>query len=327
MTPKRIVVIGATGTQGGSVVETFCNEPRWTVRGLTRNTSSRASQALTAKGVEMVSANLDDVPSLVAAFQGAYAIFSVTDFWTGFRDPKNKSKLAPGQTMMEWAHDYELQQGKNVFTAAAQTDTLERLVFSALPYVTKWSKGKYTHVYHFDAEGRAVEYAWSACPELMKKTSVIQLGMYLTNTLWMPHYQPHQDGDGMYVFRTRMAADRKVPLIAAGEDTGPLTKALVNVEGGKTLLASREFVTLDEFAQTWGRALGVEAKYVATGPDEVWVAIPELQEDIEECADFITEFGFDGGNPSVVHPKDLGIPVNLGTLEKWIKKQDWSTVL
>jgi hypothetical protein len=195
MAPKLIVVIGATGTQGGSVVETFRNESGWTVRGLTRNTSSLASQALTAKGVEMASANLDDVPSLVAAFQGAHAIFSVTDFWTGFRDPANRSKLAPGQTMMEWAHDYELQQGKNVFAAAAQTPTLERLVFSALPYVTKWSKGKYRHVYHFDAEGRAVEYAWSTYPDLMKKVSVMQLGIYLTNMLRMPHYQPHKVRD------------------------------------------------------------------------------------------------------------------------------------
>ncbi|EXJ90794.1 hypothetical protein A1O1_03898 [Capronia coronata CBS 617.96] len=327
MALKLIVVIGATGTQGGSVVDTFLNEPGWTIRGLTRNTSSRASQALTAKGVEMVSANLDDVPSLVTAFQGAHAIFSVTDFWNGFRNPENKSKLAPGQTMMEWAHDYELQQGKNVFTAAAQTHTLERLVFSALPYVTKWSKGKYTHVYHFDAEGRAVEYARSTYPELMQKTSVIQLGIYLTNILWMPHYQPHKNADGVYVFRTKMAADRKIPLVATREDTGPLTKALVNVDGGKTLLAYRELITLDEFADTWGRALGVKTKYVPTGPGEVWVPIPELQEDIEECADYITEFGYEGGDPSVVHPKDLGVPINLGTVEEWIKKQDWSAVM
>jgi hypothetical protein len=102
-----------------------------------------------------------------------------------------------------------------------------------------------------------------------------------------------------------MAADRKVPLIATSEDTGPLTKALVNVDGGKTLLAYRGLITMDEFAETWGRALGVKAQYVATSPGEVWVAIPELQEDIEECANFISEFGFEGGDPSVVQPKDV----------------------
>jgi hypothetical protein len=138
----------------------------------------------------MMNADLEDVASLTTAFEGAYGIFSVLDFWTGFRDPSNVSKLKEGQTMLEWAHDYELQQGKNVFAAAAQTQGLERLIFSALSYATKWSEGKYKHVYHFDAEGRAVEYGHLHYPDLMKRTSVIQLGMYLTNTLYMPQYQP-----------------------------------------------------------------------------------------------------------------------------------------
>lgn len=190
MADKLICIVGATGTQGGSVVSTFLKERGWKIRGLTRNRNSPAAQALSAKGIEMVDANLDDVDSLVAAFHGAHAIFSVLDFWTGFREPANEAQLKPGQNMLEWAHDYELQQGKNVLNAANKTVDLERLVFSALSYVTKWSKGKYKHVYHFDAEGRAVEYGHSHYPGLMKKTSVIQLGMYLTNMLWMPHYQP-----------------------------------------------------------------------------------------------------------------------------------------
>jgi hypothetical protein len=103
----------------------------------------------------MVNADLDDVTSLTTAFQGAYAIFSVLDFWTGFFNPANESKVKAGQTMLEWAHDYELQQGKNVFAAAAQTQGLERLIFSALSYATKWSGGKYKHIYLFDAEGKS----------------------------------------------------------------------------------------------------------------------------------------------------------------------------
>jgi hypothetical protein len=123
----------------------------------------------------MVNADLDDLTSLTTAFRGAYAIFSVLDFWTGFFNPANESKVKAGQTMLEWAHDYELQQGKNVFAAAAQTQGLERLMFSVLSHATKWSGGKYKHIYHFDAEGRAVEYGKAHYPDLMKKTSVIQL--------------------------------------------------------------------------------------------------------------------------------------------------------
>lgn len=190
MTQKLICVVGATGNQGGSVVSTFLEEPGWKVRGLTRNASSDAARALSARGVEMVTADLDDVASLKTAFKGASVIFSMLDFWAAFSDPALQSKLKQGQTMSEWAHDYELQQGKNVLTAAAQTEGLERLVFSALSYATKWSGGKYKRVYHFDAEARAVEYGERQYPQLMMKTSVIQVGVYLTNMLQMPHYQP-----------------------------------------------------------------------------------------------------------------------------------------
>ncbi|KAK6369368.1 hypothetical protein LTS17_009711 [Exophiala oligosperma] len=324
---KLIVVIGATGTQGGSVVDTFLSESGWRVRGVTRDITSEKSRALSSKGVEMVEANLDDVSSLVRAFDGAQVVFSVTDFWTGFRDPSTLQKLEPGQSLMEWSHDYELQQGKNVFEAADKTKSLERLVYSALSNVTKWSGGKYKHVYHFDSEARAVEYATTIYPDLMKRTSIIQIGMYLSNTTWMSHYQPHKNSDGIHVLRTRIPADAKVPLIATDEDTGPLTLALVKVEPGKNLLAFRELITLQEFVTVWGRVNSVETKYEVTGPEEIWVDIPELRQDIEECADYIGEFGFDGGDPTVVHPKDLGVPVNLPTVEDWIKKQDWSALL
>ena len=71
MADKLIAVVGATGHQGGSVVSTFLNEQGWRIRGLTRNRNSPAAQALSARGVEMVNADLDDVASLTAAFQGA----------------------------------------------------------------------------------------------------------------------------------------------------------------------------------------------------------------------------------------------------------------
>lgn len=64
---KLIVVVGATGTQGGSVARTFLKEPGWRVRGIT---SSSASRRLEAKGMEMVSANLDQTQSLISSFEG-----------------------------------------------------------------------------------------------------------------------------------------------------------------------------------------------------------------------------------------------------------------
>lgn len=59
MAKKIITVFGATGAQGGSVVNIFLSDPRlkeeWAVRGVTRDTTKESSKALAAKGVEVVS--------------------------------------------------------------------------------------------------------------------------------------------------------------------------------------------------------------------------------------------------------------------------------
>jgi uncharacterized protein YbjT (DUF2867 family) len=39
-----IVVVGATGRQGGSVINALINSGKWTIRGITRNILSKDSQ-------------------------------------------------------------------------------------------------------------------------------------------------------------------------------------------------------------------------------------------------------------------------------------------
>ena len=187
---KLIVVIGCTGKQGGSVVETFLNEPAWRVRGTTRNPSSAKAKALDARGVEIVEADLDAPASLALAFQDAHAIFAFSDFWTLYNDPGNRSKVKEGQSFNEWTADRETQQLKNVIDVAANVPTLERLVISSLPNVTKLSGGKYTQVYHFDSKANAVEYGREAHPDLWAKTSVLMMGYFLSNLIALPMGRP-----------------------------------------------------------------------------------------------------------------------------------------
>ena len=108
-----LVVLGATGNQGGSVVTEYLALSPQThrIRGITRNAASKASQALASKGVEMVTADLDDVPSLRRAFDGASVIFGVTDFWGPYHDPNNKGKGKQAEMLQnEWAYHKEFQQ-------------------------------------------------------------------------------------------------------------------------------------------------------------------------------------------------------------------------
>lgn len=66
---KIIAVLGATGQQGGGVVNILSKTPGWKVRAITRNTSGDKAKQLEASGVEVVQGNPDDEASLVKAFE------------------------------------------------------------------------------------------------------------------------------------------------------------------------------------------------------------------------------------------------------------------
>ncbi|VWC35902.1 NmrA/HSCARG family protein [Burkholderia lata] len=77
MTFKTIVVLGATGQQGGAVVRSLKADGHWYIRALSRNPNSIAAKQLAADGIEVVAADLEDPASLRTAFAGALGVFSV----------------------------------------------------------------------------------------------------------------------------------------------------------------------------------------------------------------------------------------------------------
>lgn len=188
-TSKLISVLGATGNQGGSVVETFLTNG-WRVRAITRNTSSEKAKALAKRGAEVVQANLDDTLTLLKAFDGAQVVFAVSDFWGIYADPTYRSKAKAGQLFSEWSGQHELQQLKNSVDAAAKTSSLEHFIISSLPDATRESGGKYTHIYHFDSKADAEKYGKDEYPDLWAKTSVYIPAFFLTNFTQNPILTP-----------------------------------------------------------------------------------------------------------------------------------------
>ncbi|WP_052134550.1 NmrA/HSCARG family protein [Collimonas arenae] len=72
-----IVVLGATGQQGGAVIRSLRADGHWRIRALSRSPGSEAAQQLIADGIEVVAADMDDSASLRTAFAGAHGVFSV----------------------------------------------------------------------------------------------------------------------------------------------------------------------------------------------------------------------------------------------------------
>ncbi|KAF4963756.1 hypothetical protein FSARC_8239 [Fusarium sarcochroum] len=325
---KLIVILGATGNQGGSVANTFLSEPGWKVRALTRNTTSPKAQALASKGAEVVQGDLDEPATLAAAFQGAHAIFAVSDFWGLYFNPANRSKTKPGQALNEWAADHEEQQLKNVIDSAAKVPTLERFVLSALSNATKWSKGKYTRVYHFDGKARAAEYVQKAQPDLWAKTSVYQAGLFLSNFINLPMNQPVKNADGVAQFLATLDTDTKFPFIAPEEDSGSFVKALITKEpAGRNLIGYREYLSPNEIAAAFTKATGIKSEAVYTDTALSPGFPEELVGEMLDCFGYFNEFGYEGrDDPTVVHPRDLKSSPSLGTAVEYFKKQDWTQV-
>lgn len=202
--------------------------------------------------------------------------------------------------------------GKNIFQAASETSNLERLIYSSLADCINISGGKYSHVYHFDSKGHAVNHARDKYPELMAKTSILQATIYLSNWLNLPNLIPQKSPDGRYNFVSPFQ-DFKMPLIAAEEDTGPFAAALLKVSPGKNLIAYREKLSMEEFVNKWSQILRkdvtlVDPSKMAPQPDMDEEAKAFMQE-FAEGGQFFQEFGYAGEkvDKTVVTPSEVSI--------------------
>lgn len=115
---KTIVVVGATGQQGRAVTAHLLADD-WQVRAVTRDPGAPAARALAQAGAHLVSAEMDDVASLIAAAEGAHGLFSV-----------QPTVGSPG-TPAGFAADDEVRWGRNV-AEAAQAAGVRHLVYASL---------------------------------------------------------------------------------------------------------------------------------------------------------------------------------------------------
>lgn len=143
---KLLTIFGATGNQGGSVIDVILANPhlraKYSLRGVSRNAASESAKSLTAKGVGMVSASLSDLSSLELAVKGSYGVFGVTNFWD--KDVMSKT--------------IEIQQGENIFTAC-KSQNVTHYVFSSLPHAERITNGQLRNIQHFDGKAIVAEFA------------------------------------------------------------------------------------------------------------------------------------------------------------------------
>ena len=202
--PDTILVVGATGMQGGAVTRHLMRQRVCQVRCMTRRPDSEPARLLRQRGAEIVQADLDDPASLRRAVRGCHGIFGVTNFWE--------------------AYFREYDQGVNLIDAAAEAE-VGHLVLSTLPSSRKMSCGA-IDLPHFETKARMEEYAQSRNVPY----TFAHVAFYYEN--FLNYFPPQRQPDGSYSFGFPLA-DANLGAVAAEDIGGVVT----------TLFASRaEFV-------------------------------------------------------------------------------------
>jgi len=198
-------------------------------------------------GVEVVTADLDDVKSLTAAFTGAYGAFCVTNFWEHFSAEK------------------EMAQAKNMATAAKNAgvkhviwSTLEdtRLLVPLSDNRMPTLQGNYK-VPHFDGKG-ASNHVFT---DLGLPVTLLNTAFYWDNFIYFG-LGPMRGPDGNLAITFPMG-DKRLPGIAA-EDIGKCALGIFkrgNEFIGKTLGIAGGHLTGNEMADGMSRAIGEPVRY------------------------------------------------------------------
>jgi uncharacterized protein YbjT (DUF2867 family) len=254
---KIIAVVGATGAQGGGLVEAMLAEPGsgFAVRALTRNVDGEKARALAARGAEVAHADLDAPETLIAALDGAYGAFFVTNFW---------EHLSP---------EREAQQARNLAEAAARSgvrhvvwstleDTRERVPLDDDRMPTLMGSYK---VPHFDAKG-ASDHVFR---DLGVPTTFLRTSFYWDNFIAFG-MEPKRGDDGVLNLALPMGEKRLSGIAAA--DIGGCAWGIFKQgpqEIGRMEGIAGGHLTGAEMAEQLGRALGEEVRYQAV-PVEVF---------------------------------------------------------
>jgi uncharacterized protein YbjT (DUF2867 family) len=250
MSKKLIVVMGATGAQGGGLARAIAADKsgEFTARAVTRTPGSEKAAALAKLGVEVVQADADDQASLERAFAGAHGVFAVTNFWEVLSVDREGAQAAA------MAHATRAAGVQHVVWSTLE-DTRQRISLDdgRLPVLFE----KYL-VPHFDSKGQMDRvFASDAAP-----TSYLLASFYWENFI---HFGmgPRAGENGRYTLALPLSG-AKLPGVAA-EDIGRCAYGIFKLgpsAAGRRFGVAGEILSGPEMAEKMGRALGTSIDFV-----------------------------------------------------------------
>jgi len=273
---KLLAVFGATGQQGGSIIDYVLKDPdlskQFKIRAITRDPSKPAAKTLHQKGVEVVAGDLDNKNSLEQALKGVHTVFAMTG---GI--PLTKQQ--------------EITQGKLVADAAVAGGA-SFIVWSTLPDVDHISGGKYPLVDHFDSKAEVEAYI----RKLPIKSAFFAPGGFMQNFAGMMAPQP--TGDGSFAISSVVEPSTCLPLIDIADDAGKFVGTILAAPDkyeGKVLSAATKLYSMSEIAEIISEKSGKKVVYQKL-PVEVISGFmpPDHATDLVQMLLWFRDFGYYG---------------------------------
>ncbi len=282
MNNKIIAVTGATGQQGGAVARRLLADG-WKVRALTRDVNKPAAKELARTGAELVPGDLNSRSDLDAAFQGAYGVFSVQNFW-----------------LPNVGYEGEIRQGKNV-ADAAKAAGVQHLVYSSVGSAHRGMRQK-----HFDSKWVIEQYIHT----LDVPYTILRPVFFMDNHNWSRAYILNGTYTGM-----GLRPEKGVQSIAVEDIAVFAALAFENPQEylGKTIELAGDELTEAQTAEVFNKVIGRPVTLAA--PTGGGWASPE-----ESAAmfNFFNGEGYDADIAALrrIHP-------GLLTLEQYLRRNGW----
>ncbi|KAL3447166.1 hypothetical protein BJX65DRAFT_277533 [Aspergillus insuetus] len=327
---RIIVVVGATGNQGGGIIRALLDSKApdgglWHVRGLTRDpNSSRAKQFLsdnqTADNrLSLAPGHVYDRASLEAAFAGAYGVFAMTS-------ETHMGRILEKEEEMK----HEIEAGRNM-VLVAEACRVSHFVFSSLPDMIEATGGRFPNIHHMNNKHEIERFA----RERLGGVTCLIPGFFYTNLRW-PQYCDRRS-DGVVRFRIPIPSGQVAQWTDPIHDMGIFAAKVFNqgVEKthGKTYLVLSSRVTPNEMVETFTKVTGQPAVHDAITAEEFGeMTVPRVGPAFKRDATEMMEWAAVAPADRICYGaytedqdrsfEELGLKAS--SFEEWLRRSGWT---
>jgi uncharacterized protein YbjT (DUF2867 family) len=284
---KIALVTGATGKQGGAVVDALLTRGHQ-VRALTRNPAAPAANRLRERGVEIAVGDLTDHDSLVRAARGADAVYAMS-------------------TPYEQGAETEIAQGITI-TNAAKAAGVAHFIYSFVA-----SANRATGISHFDGKYAAEKHLQASGVPY----TIVAPVFFMENLLQPWTLSSLRQGK----LALALPASRALQQITVA-DIGAFVAAIIErsdaVFGHRFDIAGDE-LTGEDVAAILSKLTGRKVHYEGFPPDV-------LRSQSEDLALMFEWFDRSGYAADIKGLRRDFPDVKWHTFEEWARQQDWSVL-